>query len=199
MPRTYEIRADFDRETIVVYQAYRPEIAEVAVASQTFRPPFSLQRMTWIKPSFLWLMARSQWGQKPGQERILAVRITRRGWDSALRLGVLTSPEPGVYRDHDDWRRRFNEAVVHIQWDPERSIRGTKLPHRSIQVGLSRKIITQYVEEWIVGITDQTGRVRKMHAHCREVRFDRASALLPPDRVYPVDPEIARSIGLNRD
>jgi hypothetical protein len=56
-----EIRADYDRETIVVYQAYGPQIAVPAVAAQRFVPPFSLGRMTWIKPSFRWLMHRSNW------------------------------------------------------------------------------------------------------------------------------------------
>lgn len=48
--REYEIRADYDATSIVVYQAYRPEIAEAAVAHNRFVPPFSLNRMTWIKP-----------------------------------------------------------------------------------------------------------------------------------------------------
>ncbi len=51
-----EIRAGFDRETLVVYQAYAPAIAGPALAAQRFVPPFSFNRMTWIKPSFLWLM-----------------------------------------------------------------------------------------------------------------------------------------------
>ncbi len=42
-----------------------------------FVPPFSLSRMTWIKPSFLWLMERSNWGKKSGQEMILAICIIR--------------------------------------------------------------------------------------------------------------------------
>jgi hypothetical protein len=46
----YEIRADYDATTLVVYQAYRPEIALPAAAHNRFVPPFSLQRMTWIKP-----------------------------------------------------------------------------------------------------------------------------------------------------
>ena len=81
-----EIRADFDRESLVVYQAYRKEIAEPAIESGRFVEPFSWGRMTWIKPSFLWLMSRSNWGQKSGQEHILAVRIKRTGWDPD-RLG----------------------------------------------------------------------------------------------------------------
>ena len=56
MPAEYEIRAAFDASTLVVYQAYRPEIALPAVAHQRFVPPFSLGRMTWIKPSFLWIV-----------------------------------------------------------------------------------------------------------------------------------------------
>jgi hypothetical protein len=97
--------------------------------------------MTWIKPSFLWLMERSNWGQKSGQDVILAVRITRAGWDEALSLGILTHPEQSIYENADNWREKFDKARVHIQWDPERSIRGANLPYDSIQVGLSRHII----------------------------------------------------------
>lgn len=50
MPAEYEIRATFDTATIVVYQAYRSDIAAPAVAHQRFAPPFSVGRMTWIKP-----------------------------------------------------------------------------------------------------------------------------------------------------
>jgi hypothetical protein len=46
----YEIRAEYDERTLVVYQAFRPEIARPAVQHNRFVPPFSLHRMTWIKP-----------------------------------------------------------------------------------------------------------------------------------------------------
>src|SRR5579859_4152585 len=101
----HEIRADYDAATITVYQAYGDPIADAAVAANRFVPPFSLNRMTWIKPSFLWLMERSDWGRKPGQERILAVRITRDGWESALSQAVLTGYERGVHADRPDWRQ----------------------------------------------------------------------------------------------
>src|SRR5271157_3733689 len=102
VPKEHEIRADFDRETIAIYQAYSPAIADPALTAQRFVAPFSFHRMTWIKPSFLWMMHRSNWGQKSGQERILAVRITRAGWEKALSLAVLTSFVPGVFRSPDD-------------------------------------------------------------------------------------------------
>jgi hypothetical protein len=83
MPAERKIRAYYDAGTIVVYQAYSAEIALPALAAQRFVAPFSFGRMTWIKPSFLWLMERSNWAQKAGQEYVLAVRITRAGWEEA--------------------------------------------------------------------------------------------------------------------
>lgn len=74
-----QIRALFTASTVTVYQAYSPEIADRALAAGTFVPPFKLGRMTWIKPSFLWMMH-----PKPGQERVLAIQITRDGFESPL-------------------------------------------------------------------------------------------------------------------
>src|SRR4051812_17137799 len=36
-------------------------MAEPALSAGTFVPPFKAGRMTWIKPSFLWMMYRSGW------------------------------------------------------------------------------------------------------------------------------------------
>ena len=191
-----EIRADFDRNSIVVYQAYNYAIAEAALAAQQFVPPFSLGRMTWIKPSLLWLMERSGWGTKSNQERILAVRITRAGWDRALAVGVLTSFDPAVHRSADAWRGEFERAVVHVQWDPERSIHGKKLDHRSIQVGLSRSIIDEYVSQWTQSITDLTPLVAKLRQLRKAGKHSDAKRLLPPERVYPVGPDVAKRLGM---
>jgi hypothetical protein len=67
VPAEHEIRADFDRDTIAIYQAYSPAIADAALAAQRFVSPFSFHRMTWIKPSFHWLMHRSYWGRRAGK------------------------------------------------------------------------------------------------------------------------------------
>lgn len=189
-----EIRADYDRDTIVVYQAYPPAIADPALAAQRFVPPFSRGRMTWIKPSFLWLMHRSNWGQKAGQERTLAVRIDRGAWDDALGLGVLTSLEPGVDRTAEEWDQRFRDALVHVQWDPERDLRGAPLNHDSIQVGLGRDVIGDFASSWVRSIEDLTPRVAKIRAQLRGGHADRARRLLPPERVYPVTPDVARCL-----
>ncbi|WP_433235806.1 DUF4291 domain-containing protein [Actinomadura nitritigenes] len=193
--RTREIRAVHDRDSITVYQAYGPDIGGPAARHGTFVPPFSRSRMTWIKPSFLWLMARSNWARKPGQETVLAVRITRAGWEEALAQAVPTDPDRRVFRSSDEWRRRFAHAHVHVQWDPERSINGGKLEVRSIQVGLSRHIVDRYVDDWILAIDDRTPLVRKIHGLLQAGRTAQAKALLPKERLYPLPPALAHNIG----
>lgn len=62
---TNEIRAYYTDDFIRVYQAFSYEIAESALDNKTsVSPPFSMSRMTWIKPSFLWMMYRSGWAKK---------------------------------------------------------------------------------------------------------------------------------------
>ena len=197
MAAYHETRAKFDRSTIVVYQAYRPEIAEPSIKAGRFVAPFSFGRMTWIKPSFLWLMERSNWARKSGQERILEVRIQRSGWERALAEAVLTSYAPRVHGSIDAWRAQFEKAIVHVQWDPERSIHGSKLEHRSIQVGLSRKVIHEYVEQWIVELKDVTPLVNKIRRLCEEGHFDRAKRLLPTEKKYDVAAEVGQRLGIS--
>lgn len=176
-----QIRADFDARTIVVYQAYAPAVAEPAVRAQRFVPPFSYSRMTWIKPSFRWLMHRSNWAAKPGQTRVLAVRITREGWEEALTRAVLTTGDPA----------RLADAQVHVQWDPERSLRGAALNHYSIQVGVGRSLVRTYAEEWVTEITDITSQAVKIGRLVQSGQSAKAQRLLPPERIYP----LPRSVG----
>ncbi|MFF4699012.1 DUF4291 domain-containing protein [Streptomyces chattanoogensis] len=181
------IRADHDARTLTVYQAYAPAVADAALQAGRFVPPFSFRRMTWIKPSFRWLMHRSNWAQKPGQQRILAVRIKRSGWEEALSRAVLTTSDPSAVAD----------AAVHVQWDPERSLRGAPLNHYSIQVGIGRDLIRTYADEWVVGLTDLTDRVRKIATLLQSGRAAQAQRLLPPERPYEVPRAIAERLGID--
>ncbi|WP_067179458.1 DUF4291 domain-containing protein [Microtetraspora niveoalba] len=176
MAPQYQIRADYDAHTIVVYQAYAPAIADAALRTGRFVAPFSFHRMTWIKPSFLWLMHRSNWGRKPGQERVLAVRMTRDGWEEALSLAVLTTADPAAVA----------EAAVHVQWDPERSPRGAALNHYNIQVGIGRRLVRTFADDWIVGLTDLTPKVHRAASLIQAGQAAKAHRLFPPERAYPL-------------
>ena len=68
------ILAQFDDDSIIVYQAYRGEIGNFAVKHGYFGGAFSYSRMSWIKPNFLWMVYRSDWGRSQGQEVVLAIR-----------------------------------------------------------------------------------------------------------------------------
>ncbi|MPY91460.1 MAG: DUF4291 family protein, partial [Luteitalea sp.] len=76
-----ELRALYSARSIVVYQAYPRSIALAALEAQRLVPPFRLERTTWIKPSFLWMMYRSAWGRKSGQEHILKITLHRDDFD----------------------------------------------------------------------------------------------------------------------
>lgn len=183
-----QIRAAYTEESITVYQAYDAAIAGPAVAAQRFVAPFKRERMTWIKPSFLWMMYRCGWATKPGQERVLAVSLSREGFEWALAHSCLS---------HDDrrpgWADRVRRSPVRIQWDPERGLRHQALPYRSIQIGLSGEAVRRYVDEWTLAITDITDRVREVRAAVT-ARAD-ASGLLPVERPYPLAEEIRETIG----
>ena len=166
-----QIRARFDAKCIVVYQAFNDAIADAALAAQRFVPPFSVNRMTWVKPSFLWMMERCGWATKANQERVLAVHVLREPFDAAVAAALSTS----VTNAH---------AEVRVQWDPERDLRGAKLPYRSLQLGLGRAVAQRYATEWISSIEDMTPLVKKLAALRREGEFERAAALLPVERIY---------------
>src|SRR4051812_24852070 len=82
------ILAQFDDETVVVYQAFRADIARYAIAHQRFGGQFSFDRMGWVKTNFLWMMYRSGWGTKAEQEFTLAIHIRRQAFDSLLANAV---------------------------------------------------------------------------------------------------------------
>ncbi|GEA89921.1 hypothetical protein CCE01nite_38700 [Cellulomonas cellasea] len=194
-PPARQVRADADDTTLVVYQAYAPEIAEPALAAGTFVTPFRRGRMTWVKPSFLWMMYRCGWATKPGQERVLAVRITRAGFEEALAEAALSHADPRVHADHAAWREQVRQSPVRVQWDPERSLTLAPLPWRSLQVGLSGSAVDRYVDEWVTGITDVTPTVRRVRGLLLDGDVDAATAALPVERPYPLPSAVAARIG----
>ncbi|KAF3020819.1 hypothetical protein E8E15_006353 [Penicillium rubens] len=116
------IRAKQTPTTVTVYQAYPAEIADPALEAHTFVPPFSRDRMTWIKPSFLWMAYRSGWATKPRQERVLAIEITREGFEWALRNCCLSHYSPSEKTSQEEWRKKLRASPVRVQWDPERDL-----------------------------------------------------------------------------
>ncbi|MBG0856905.1 DUF4291 domain-containing protein [Streptomyces spinoverrucosus] len=183
----FRIRARHTDSTLTVYQAYHPGIGRPAARAGRFPATWKRERMTWVKPSFLWMMYRCGWGTKENQETVLAVEITREGFLWALRHACLSHYVPGLHADQAAWKDQLRTAPARVQWDPERDLRLTPLPHRSLQLGLAGEAAARYADEWIVGIEDVTPLAREIHGLVRAGELARAGELLPEERPYPLD------------
>ncbi|KOV57305.1 DUF4291 domain-containing protein [Streptomyces sp. MMG1121] len=182
----FRIRACYTDATVTVYQAYRPEIGRPAARTGRFPSAWKRDRMTWIKPSFLWMMYRCGWGTKEGQETVVAVEIDRAGFEWALRNACLSHYVPGLHADRASWKRQLRQAPARVQWDPERDLHHQPLPHRSLQLGLAGEAAARYADEWTRGIEDVTPLATEVHRLVRAGEPERAAGLLPPERPYPV-------------
>ncbi|UII26730.1 DUF4291 domain-containing protein [Fulvivirga maritima] len=192
----YEIRALYNDKSIAVYSAFSDSIADVAIQNQKLLPPFTYSRMTWIKPSFLWMMYRSDWGNRAGMNRILRIWINRKDWEAALKEAILITPEPHVYKNHKGWRAKLEKARVRVQWDPERDIENQRLDFKSIQVGITEKLSEVYAKKWISKIEDVTSLTHEMQGLVLRKNLSEAKKLLPVEIKYPVNKEIIASLGM---
>ena len=188
------ILAQFDSDSICVYQAYRPSIAGFAVEHQRFGGDFSFTRMSWIKPNFLWMMYRSGWATKEGQEHILAVRLRRSFFDELLRLAVPSGFDPLRFPTREEWQAAVAFSEVRLQWDPDHDPSGKPLERRAVQLGLRGAALRRFGQEELVAIEDITPFVVEQRQHlvgCFQ------ELLIPEERVYsPNDPAAAMAAGV---
>jgi hypothetical protein len=194
-PPLRQIRARFTDQTVRVYQAYSNEIADRALAAQKFVSPFRRERMTWIKPSFAWMMYRAGWGTKSNQERVLGIDISRSGFEWALGNASLSHFELATHGSYDQWQAQLQSSPVRIQWDPERDLNLAELPWRAIQVGIGGHAVDFYVDEWISTIEDVTPLAKEVKARVDRGDLNAALDLAPIEKPYPLPESISSRIG----
>lgn len=191
------ILAQYDDESIVVYQAYRPSIGRYAIEHQRFGGDFKFTRMSWIKPNFLWMMYRCGWASKEGQGIVLGVRIRREGFESILADAVPSSFNRNCFESQEQWQEAVGQSSVRLQWDPDHDPYGNPVDRRAIQLGLRDEILRQYATEWVMEIIDMTEFVRQQYEAVANRKLD--ELVTPEEHVYPVtDSSVARAIGLIR-
>ena len=195
LPKTgRHVVAQFDDESVVVYQAYRPAIGHFAAQHGYFGGEFSLSRMSWIKPNFMWMMYRCGWASKEGQEVVLAVRLKRTAFDEILRRAVHSTFVPEVYESETAWKEAVARSDVRLQWDPDHLPSGAPVERRAIQLGLRGNVLAKYAKDWLLGIEDVSEFVREQSQHAKSPY---ALLVTPKEEVYPVtDPEVAARSGL---
>ncbi|KAK3688298.1 hypothetical protein B0T22DRAFT_459120 [Podospora appendiculata] len=202
-----QIRALYDDDTITVYQAYSNAIATAAVEKQKLNasPAFRTgSRMTWIKPSWAWMLYRAGYSYKdPRQERILALRMKHSDFIGLLEQGVLTTHchhQPPQQQSLEN-KKREKSPEVKVQWDPERTVRLDKLDHRSIQIGIPGALTEHWVENLIVSIEDVTKKaqdLKKMVDERPEVTDEELAqlGLVPVERPFEIPENLQRALGM---
>ncbi len=189
------IMAQFDDNSIIVYQAYRPAIADYAVQHQRFGGEFSFSRMSWIKPNFLWMMYRAGWAAKEGQERILAVRLPRQFFEDILESAVASSFTASGFATHEQWKGALETSEVRLQWDPDHGPEGQSLERRAIQLGLRGPMLRRYGDTDLLSIEDITPFVIEQRALLRAGRMNELTT--PAERTYvPTSQAASKAVGL---
>lgn len=186
--------AQFDDDSVVVYQAYRPSIAVFAVEHQRFGGDFSFARMSWIKPSFLWMMFRAGWATKEGQEHILAVRLKRSFFDEVLSRAVASTFDSLRFVTHEEWKHAVACSDVRLQWDPDHDPHGNCIERRAVQLGLRGEMLRRYGHEALLSIEDITPFV----AEQRKNVTDRCDFLqVPVEHTYTPPEAAALAVGID--
>lgn len=184
------ILAQYDDESVIVYQAYNPTIGLYAAEHGRFGGEFSFSRMSWVKPNFLWMMYRSGWGAKENQEITLALRLRRAFFDALLAQAVPSAWDRDLFATSADWSRAVGRSSVRLQWDPDHHPSGAKLDRRAIQLGLRGPVLEAFGTTELLEVIDLSAFVAEQREAVDGLRL---SALLTPrERVYvPSDPAIA--------
>jgi len=183
---------EWDEEGVYFYQAFNDKIAEFALENQIFGgPEFRPARMTWIKPSFAWVLYRSGYARKSNQTRILKIKLTHK---SVAHILTRCTCFEGGFRGGGTKGACTDGRV---QWDPARDIltADKKVPRkmlsrRAIQIGVCRSL-SQFYAQNIVSIEDVTALAHKVCKAHRTSKKSAAKALmeqllpeLPVERPY---------------
>jgi hypothetical protein len=180
------ILAQYDDESVIVYQAYCPTIGRYAVEHGRFGGAFSYSRMSWAKPNFLWMMYRCGWGTKENQEVTLALRLRRAFFDSLLAEAVPSTWDRDLFATREGWERAVRRSGVRLQWDPDHHPSGAKLDRRAIQLGLRSRVLEAFGTRELLEVID----VSEFVAEQRGALASRGVSSLqtPRERVYvPTD------------
>ena len=176
-------KGEWDEEGVWVYQAYSTSIADWAVANQALGgPDFKTDRMTWVKPSFAWVLYRSGYGRKHNQERVLKIKLPHEAVASLLSRCACKKGGGGT--------------KGRVQWDPARDLLASDdkgktprrmLRERAIQIGLSKELSHQFVASilQVRDVTNLAHRLGKAHADKNlKVSMAALAPELPVERPY---------------
>lgn len=180
------IITQFNEDSVFVYQAFNEQIAAYAVRHQRFGgPEYDFNRTTWLKPSFLWMMHYSGWAKKENQEHVLAIRLSRSGFNEMLQHAALICEKGRCTAAQLEATIANNPAQVLLRWEPYNDLFGKVTEREAVMIGLRREAVQWYNEQWIQEIEDITGYVKEQQDLL--AKGDMQAVLLPHERAYAPD------------
>lgn len=201
--RIQVFEGEYDEGGVFVYQAFCNDIAEWSLQYQCLGgEKFNPRRMTWIKPSFGWVLYRSGYGSKHNQTRVLKLKISH---DSLAYILERCQCSHGT-----------GGSLGRVQWDPARDMLAPDgreprkmLRKRAIQIGIKGALSEYYVRS-IISIEDVTelsqdvGRAHHLLASRKDLRKSSEDPMqlllsrLPDERAYmPCCPQVTlRQLGM---
>lgn len=180
--QTKQIYGVFDRNTIRVYQAFTRAVANEVLERDFMGTHFNIDRMTWIKPSFLWMMYRCGWAEKENQEVVLAIDIKREKFDFLVSAATPSKIDFDLGLTDEEKKNLIKKSDIRCQWDPDRDIYGSPINRRAIQIGIRRGYSFKYLVEWIENVEDITSYVSELKNKLR--RGENILHLLPKEEIY---------------
>ncbi len=198
LPKTgQQIIGNVEEENIIVYQAFNPQIAAYAVANQKFGgSAYSFNRMSWIKPGFLWMMHRAGWATKVQQERILAITLPLIHFKCILQQATISSYKNELFATEEIWKEELGKTEVRLQWDPDHDPYGNKQERKAIQLGMKGEILKSFCTEWILKIEDITDFVNAAYQKVVDKNIDEIEVPFE-EVVLTNDMEIEKRIGID--
>jgi hypothetical protein len=176
-------------ENIIVYQAFNANITAYAIKHQQFGGnAYSFNRMSWIKPGFLWMMYRAGWATKENQERILAITLPLVHFKTILAQATITSFDKSYFETEELWKAEMNNTEVRLQWDPDHDPFGNKQERKAIQIGMKGNLLKKFCTEWIIAIEDVTDFVQLEHKKVTNNNIDDIN--IPYEEVIDLNNEV---------
>ncbi len=187
----HHIMAQYDDTKIIVYQSYNRKIGDFAINHQYFGGAFSLDRMTWIKPNFLWMMYRNGWGTKENQDVVLAIHLKIEAFERYLDAAVYSSYQEENYETRASWQEAVKNSNIRLQWDPDHNPYGAKEERRAIQIGIRNEAVKAYSKTDILEIHDISNFVKEQYQHV--INKDLDKLLIPHEKPYYPKKKVTRT------
>jgi hypothetical protein len=171
------IIAQFNTDSVVVYQGFKASIAGHAVENTQFGGnDYDFSRNTCLKPSFLWMMHYSGWAKNKDQENILAIRMMRSGFEELLQLSSSSACKD-----------------VSLDWEAYHDLQGMKSDRKAARITISGEILQRFNNEWIISIQDITPFVQQQQDLILANKMNKVK--VPVERAYaPADLSLLRKL-----